>query len=108
MDLSKALDTVKSETLQLIWIVLCSYHHQIGVLRDGARDSRTFDILSNVQQWCALGPRLFGVALELAMSEWRVANPQVGLNLRDDMFRLLDLCVLQMTYKFLPIRRKLS
>ena len=25
------------------------------------------------------------------MSEWRAANPQDGINLGDDMFRLLDL-----------------
>ena len=39
---------------------------------------------------CVLSSRLFCAALELAMSEWRRANPKVGWIL-DDMFRLLDL-----------------
>ena len=38
-----------------------------------------------------LSPRLFRAALELAMSEWRAANPQAGIDLGDDMLRLLDL-----------------
>ena len=38
-----------------------------------------------------LSPRLFRAALELAMSEWRAANPQGGIDLGDDMLRLLDL-----------------
>ena len=102
LDLSKAFDTVKWDTLwealrrqnisdQLIWILQCLYHDQTGVVRDGAGASRKFDILSGVRQGCVLSPRLFCAALELAMSEWRAANPQGGIDLGDDMLRLLDL-----------------
>ena len=102
LDLSKAFDTVKWDTLwealrrqnisdQLIWILQCLYHDQTGVVCDGAGASRKFDILSGVRQWCVLSPRLFCAALELAMSEWRAANPQAGIDLGDDMVRLLDL-----------------
>ena len=102
LDLSKAFDTVNWETLwealrrqnisnQLIWILQCLYHNQTGVVRDGAGDSRTFDILSGVRQGCVLSPRLFCAALELAMSEWRLANPHGGVDLGDAMPRLLDL-----------------
>ena len=102
LDLSKAFDTVNWETLwealrrqnisnQLIWILHCLYHNQTGVVRDGAGDSRTFDIFSGVRQGCVLSPRLFCAALELAMSEWRLANPHGGVDLGDAMPRLLDL-----------------
>ena len=102
LDLSKAFDTVNWETLwealrrqntsnQLIWIFQCLYHNQTGVVRDGAGDSRTFDIFSGVRQGCVLSPRLFCAALELAMSEWRLANPHGGVDLGDAMPRLLDL-----------------
>ena len=102
LDLSKAFDTVNWETLwealrrqnisnQLIWILQCLYHNQTGVVRDGACDSRTFDIFSGVRQGCVLSPRLFCAALELAMSEWRLANPHGGVDLGDDMPHLLDL-----------------
>ena len=102
LDLSKAFDTVKWDTLwealrrqnisdQLIWILQCLYHDQTGVVRDGAGASRKFDILSGVRQGCVVSPRLFCAALELAMSEWRAANPQGGIDLGDDMLRLLDL-----------------
>ena len=102
LDLSKAFDTVNWETLwealrrqnisnQLIWILQCLYHNQTGVVRDGAGDSRTFDIFSGVRQGCVLSPRLFCAALELAMSEWRLANPHGGVDLGDAMPRLLDL-----------------
>ena len=47
--------------------------------------------LSGVRQGCVLSPRLFCAALELAMSEWRAANPQGGIDLGGDMLRLLDL-----------------
>ena len=78
--LSKAFETEKSETLweplrrqdissQLIWIFGYLYHNQTSVIRDGAGDSRKFDILSGVRQQCVLSPRLFCAALELAMSE---------------------------------------
>ena len=90
LDLSKAFDTVKRDTLwealhrrnmsdQLIWIL------------DGAGASKKFDIFSGVPQGCVLSPRLFCAALELAMSEWRATNPQAGIDLVDDMVRLLDL-----------------
>ena len=102
LDLSKAFDTVNWETLwealrrqnisnQLIWILQCLYHNQTGVVRDGAGDSRTFDIFSGVRQGCVLSPRLFCAALEVAMSEWRLANPHGGVDLGDAMPRLLDL-----------------
>ena len=102
LDLSKAFDTVNWETLwealrrqnisnQLVWILQCLYHNQTGVVRDGAGDSRTFDIFSGVRQGCVLSPRLFCAALELAMSEWRLANPHGGVDLGDAMPRLLDL-----------------
>ena len=79
LDLSRAFDTVKWDTLwealrrqnisdHLIWILQCLYHDQTGA-------SRKFDILSGVQQGCVLSSRLFCAALELAMSEWRAANP---------------------------------
>ena len=76
---------------QLIWILQYLYHNQTGVVRDGAGDSRTFDIFSGVRQGCVLSPRLFCAALELAMSEWRLANPHGGVDLGDAMPRLLDL-----------------
>ena len=102
LHLSKAFDTVKWDTLwetlrrqnisdQLSWILQCLYHDQTGVVCDGAGASRKFDILSGVRQGCVLSPRLFCAALELAMSEWRAANPQAGIDLGDDMVRLLDL-----------------
>ena len=102
LDLSKAFDTIKWDTVwealrrqnrsdQLIWILRCLYHDQTGVVRDGAGASRQFDILSGVRQGCVLSPRLFCAALELAMSEWRAANLQGGIDLGDDMLRLLDL-----------------
>ena len=102
LDLSKAFDTIKWDTVwealrrqnisdQLIWILRCLYHDQTGVVRDGAGASRQFDILSGVRQGCVLSPRLFCAALELAMSEWRAANPQGGIDPGDDMLRLLDL-----------------
>ena len=75
----------------MIWILQCLYHNQTGVVRDGAGDSRTFDIFSGVRQGCVLSPRLFCAALELAMSECRLANPHGGVDLGDAMPRLLDL-----------------
>ena len=42
-------------------------------------------------QGCVLSPRLFCAALELAMPQWKLANPQNGVNLGADMFPLLDL-----------------
>ena len=102
LDLSKAFDTVNWDTLwealrrqnlsdQLIWILQCLYHDQTGVVCDGAGASRKFDILSGVRQRCVQSPRLFCGALELAMSEWRAANPLGGIDVGDDMVRLLDL-----------------
>jgi len=102
LDLSKAFDTIKWDTVwealrrqnisdQLIWILRCLYYDQTGVVRDGAGASRQFDILSGVRQGCVLSPRLFCAALELAMSEWRAANSQGGIDPGDDMLRLLDL-----------------
>ena len=76
---------------QLIWILQYLYHNQTGVVRDGAGDSRTFDIFSGVRQGCVLSPRLFCAALEMAMSEWRFANPQGGIDLEDCMLRLPEL-----------------
>ena len=38
-----------------------------------------------------LSPLLFCAALELAMSEWRLANPHGGVDLGDARPRLLDL-----------------
>ena len=81
------------------------YHNQTGVIRDGAGDSRTFEILSGVRQGCVLSPGLFCAALELAMSEWRFANPEGGINLASGYFFGL-VCVLQMTSSFLRIRGK--
>ena len=102
LDLSNAFDTVKWDTLwealrrqnishQLIWILQCLYHDQTSVVCDGAGASRKFDILCGVRQGCLLSPRLFCAALELAMSEWRAANPQGGIDLADVLVRLLDL-----------------
>ena len=102
LDLSKAFDTVKWDTFwkalrgqnisdHLIWILQCLYHDQTGVVCDGAGASRKWNILSGVRQGCVLSPRLFCAALELAMSEWRAANPQGGIDLGDDMVRLVDL-----------------
>ena len=102
MDLSKVFHTVNWETLwealrrqnisnQSIWILQCLDHNQTGVVRDGAGDSRTFDIFSSVREGCALTPRLFCAAFELAMSEWRLANPHGRVDLGDVMPRLLDL-----------------
>ena len=59
LDLSKAFDTVKLDTLwealrrqnisdQLIWILHCLCHDQTGVVCDGAGASIKFDII-----WCA-------------------------------------------------------
>ena len=89
LDLSKAFDTVKWDTLwealrrqnisdQLIWILQCLYHDQTCVVCDGAGASRKFDILSGVRQGCVLSPRLFCAALELAMSEWKLQIRKVG------------------------------
>ena len=102
LDLSNAFDTVKWDTLwdalrrqnishQLIWILQCFYHDQTSVVCDGAGASRKFDILCGVRQGCVLSPRLFCAALELAMSEWRAANPQGGIDLADVLVRLPDL-----------------
>ena len=38
-----------------------------------------------------LSPRLFCAALELAMSEWRAANPQGGIDFANVLVGLLDL-----------------
>ena len=70
---------------------MCPYHNQTGVVHDGAGDNRTFGIFSSVRQGGVLSPRLFCAALELAMSEWRLANPHGGINFGDAMLRLLDL-----------------
>ena len=56
-------------------------HNQTGVVRDGVGDSRTFDIFSSVRERCVLTPRLFCAAFELAMSEWRLANPHSRVDL---------------------------
>ena len=102
LDLSKVFHTVNWETLwealrrqnisnQSIWILQCLDHNQTDVVRDGAGDSRTSDIFSSVREGCVLTPRLFCAAFELAMSEWRLANPHGRVNLGDVMPRLLDL-----------------
>jgi len=54
---------------------------QTSAVRTDARDSKTFDILFGVRQGCVLSPRLFCAAFESAMSEWRGANPQGGMDL---------------------------
>ena len=52
----------------------------------------------------------FCAALELAMSEWRLANPHGGVDLGDDMPRLLDLRfaddILRTGHKAVCCRRK--
>ena len=48
-------------------------------------------ILSGVRQGCVLSPRLSCAAIELAMSEWRLANPHGGVDFGDAMPRVLDL-----------------
>ena len=50
-------------------------------LHYGAGDITTFDIFSGVRQACVLSSRLVCAALELAMSDWRLANPQGGMDL---------------------------
>jgi len=47
--------------------------------------------LFGVRQGCVLSPRLSCAALELAMSEWRLANPHGGVDFGDAMPRLLNL-----------------
>ena len=80
--MSNSLTTCKR---QLIWIPQCLYPNQTNVVRKSGRDSKMFDILFGVRHGCVLSPRLFGAALELAMSEWGVANPQGGMDLGNDM-----------------------
>ena len=79
----------QNTSYQLVWILQSLCHNQTGVVRDGA-DDRKFDLFSGVRQGCVLSPRLFCAALELTMCEWRAANPQAGMDLGDDMLRLLD------------------
>ena len=78
----------------------CFCHNQTSVVRDGAGDSRKFDILSGVRQGCVLSPRLFCAALELATSEWGIANPQGGMDPGDDMFPLFNLHFADAVYIF--------
>ena len=68
---SKLGNAVGSFASQMIWILQCLYHNQTGVVRDGAGDSKRFDIFSGVRHGCVLSPRLFCSGLELAMSEWK-------------------------------------
>ena len=70
---------------------MCLYHNQTGVVHYGAGDKRKSGIFSSVRQGGVLSPRLFCAALELAMSEWRLAKPHGGINFGDAMLRLLDL-----------------
>ena len=50
-------------------------------LHYGAGDITTFDIFSGVRQACVLSSWLVCAAFELAMSDWRLANPQGGMDL---------------------------
>ena len=105
LDLSKAFDTVNWkklwETLRrqnisshLISFVQCLYQNQTGFKQVSfamvpviAKCSAYF--------WCATTVRaespVVCAALELAMSEWRLANPHGGIDLGDATPRLFDL-----------------
>ena len=53
--------------------------------------SREFSITAGVRQGCVLSPRLFCCVLQWAMDRWRSRVGPAGIDLRDDMRRLLDL-----------------
>ena len=101
IDFSKAFDRVSWTALwsalaqhgvsaHLIWILQELYAGQLGVRGDDGESSRLFQISGGVRQGCVLSPRLFCAVLQLAMGGWRRNVDAAGIDLYDNLPKLLD------------------
>ena len=104
LDLSKAFDRVNWSKLwaaltahgvsqHLVWIIQCLYWKQEGCVKGDTDVSNCFPINSGVRQGCVLSPKLFSSVQQWAMRKWRldVENAHYGIDLQDDLPKLLDL-----------------
>ena len=104
LDLSKAFDRVNWSKLwaaltahgvsqHLVWIIQCLYWKQEGCVKGDTDVSNCFPINSGVRQGCVLSPKVFSSVQQWAMRKWRldVENAHYGIDLQDDLPKLLDL-----------------
>ena len=104
LDLSKAFERVNWSKLwaaltahgvsqHLVWIIQCLYWKQEGCVKGDTDVSNCFPINSGVRQGCVLNPKLFSSVQQWAMRKWRldVENAHYGIDLQDDLPKLLDL-----------------
>ena len=75
----------------LIWILLCLYSGQQGVVMSSKDDSNDFSIRAGVRQVCVMSPHLFCAVLGWAMRDWKAHGHGLGLVLQANQNPVVDL-----------------